>query len=139
MSLNLSAVHHVALIVSDYDKSREFYVDKLGFEIIRENHRPDRHDYKLDLRCGAIELEIFGNKLSDPAYVAPPKRIGRPEYDREACGLRHLAFYVPDVEATIAQLAQLGISCEPIRYDDYTGKAMTFFFDPDGLPLELHE
>lgn len=139
MTLDLSAIHHVAIIVSDYDKSREFYVNKLGFEVIRENHRPERHDYKLDLRCGTIELEIFGNKLSDTAYVAPPKRIGRPEYDREACGLRHLAFHVPDVEATVAELAVLGIACEPIRYDDYTGKAMTFFFDPDGLPLELHE
>lgn len=139
MTLNLSAIHHVAIIVSDYDKSRDFYVNKLGFEVIRENHRPERHDYKLDLRCGDIELEIFGNKLSDDHYQAPPKRVGRPEYDREACGLRHLAFYVPDVPATVAELAKLGIACEPIRYDDYTGKAMTFFFDPDGLPLELHE
>lgn len=71
--MKLNAVHHVALIVSDYDKSRDFYVNKLGFEIIRENHRPERHDYKLDLKCGTIELEIFGNKTSDPAYVAPPK------------------------------------------------------------------
>lgn len=138
MTLNLTAIHHVAIIVSDYDKSRDFYVNKLGFDIIRENHRPERHDYKLDLRCGNIELEIFGNKLSDPAYVAPPKRVGRPDYPSEACGLRHLAFYVPDVPATVAQLEALGIPCEPIRYDTYTGKAMTFFFDPDGLPLELH-
>ena len=90
--MKLNAVHHVALIVSDYDKSRDFYVNKLGFEIIRENHRPERHDYKLDLKCGTIELEIFGNKTSDPAYVAPPKRVGQPEYHMEACGLRHLAF-----------------------------------------------
>ena len=73
--MKLNAVHHVALIVSDYEKSRDFYVNKLGFEIIRENHRPERHDYKLDLKCGTIELEIFGNKLSDPYYVAPPKRL----------------------------------------------------------------
>lgn len=138
MTINFSAIHHVAIIVSDYDKSREFYVDKLGFEVIRENHRPNRHDYKLDLRCGDIELEIFGNKPSDPSYQAPPKRVGRPDYPREACGLRHLAFYTPDVPATVAQLESLGITCEPIRYDEFTGKAMTFFFDPDGLPLELH-
>ena len=127
--MKLSAVHHVALIVSDYDKSRDFYVNKLGFEIIRENHRPKRHDYKLDLKCGSIELEIFGNKTSDPSYVAPPKRVGQPEYHMEACGLRHLAFYVEN----------MGIYVQPISHDDYTGKKMTFFFDPDGLPLELHE
>ena len=99
--LKLKTIHHIAIIVSDYEKSRDFYVNKLGFEIIRENHRPKRHDYKLDLRCGTAELEIFGNKLSDPHYTTPPKRIGRPEYDREACGLRHLAFYVDDVEVPL--------------------------------------
>ena len=133
--MKLEAVHHIAIIVSDYDKSRDFYVNKLGFEIIRENHRPHRHDYKLDLKCGAIELEIFGNRLSDPEYVAPPVRPNRPE----ACGLRHLAFYVDDIESAVADLEQMGIFVEPIRYDDYTHKKMTFFFDPDGLPLELHE
>ena len=137
--MKLNAVHHVALIVSDYEKSRDFYVNKLGFEIIRENHRLERHDYKLDLKCGMIELEIFGNKLSDPDYVAPPKRIGQPEYHMEACGLRHLAFYVHDVDAYKAELESMGISFQPVRYDDYTGEKMTFFFDPDGLPLELHE
>lgn len=137
--MNLNVIHHVAIIVSDYNKSREFYVDKLGFEIIRENHRPERHDYKLDLRCGSIELEIFGNKLYDPDYQAPPKRIGRPEWPREACGLRHLAFYVEDVDAVKQKLEDMGIFVEPIRFDDFTGKKMTFFFDPDGLPLELHE
>lgn len=137
--MKLNAVHHVALIVSDYEKSRDFYVNKLGFEIIRENHRLERHDYKLDLKCGMIELEIFGNKLSDPDYVAPPKRIGQPEYHMEACGLRHLAFYVNDVGAYKAELESMGIYVQPVRYDDYTGEKMTFFFDPDGLPLELHE
>ncbi|WP_288275116.1 VOC family protein [uncultured Streptococcus sp.] len=137
--MKLTAVHHVALIVSDYDKSRDFYVNKLGFEVIRENHRPERHDYKLDLKCGFIELEIFGNKLSDPEYVAPPKRVGQPEYHMEACGLRHLAFYVENIEAYKEELESMGIYVQPIRHDDYTGKKMTFFFDPDGLPLELHE
>lgn len=108
----------------------------MGFEVIRENHRPKRHDYKLDLKCGDIELEIFGNKLTDSNYCAPPERISWP---REACGLRHLAFYVEDVEASRQELIALGIRVEEVRYDDYTGKKMAFFFDPDGLPLELHE
>ncbi|WP_159545211.1 VOC family protein [Streptococcus halichoeri] len=137
--MHLSAVHHIAIIVSDYERSKAFYVEQLGFDIIRENHRPERHDYKLDLRCGALELEIFGNKKSDPAYQAPPKRIGQPEYDKEACGLRHLAFHVQNIEAYVAELAAKGIPVEPIRTDDFTGEKMTFFFDPDGLPLELHE
>ena len=79
-----------------------FYVDKLGFEIIRENHRPERHDYKLDLRCGDIELEIFGNKTSDPNYVKPPKRPSYPE----ACGLRHLAFRVTNIEEVVKSLEE---------------------------------
>ena len=133
--MNLNAIHHVAIIVSDYEKSRDFYVNKLGFEIIRENHRPHRHDYKLDLACGGIELEIFGNNVSDPDYIAPPKRPNYPE----AAGLRHLAFYVEDIEETVRELEQMGIMVEPIRLDEYTQKRMTFFFDPDGLPLELHE
>ncbi|MBM7635882.1 VOC family protein [Streptococcus saliviloxodontae] len=137
--MKLEAVHHVAIIVSDYDKSRDFYVNQLGFEVIRENHRPDRHDYKLDLRCGDLELEIFGNKLTDSAYQAPPKRIGRPEYSQEACGLRHLAFRVQHIENYVARLKELNIPVEPIRQDSFTGEKMTFFFDPDGLPLELHE
>lgn len=121
-----------ASIVSDYEKSKDFYVNKLGFAIVRENFRKERNDWKLDLRVGegadAIELEIF-------AEPNPPKRVNRPE----ACGLRHLAFRVDDVEATVAELEQMGIGCEPIRLDSYTQKKMTFFFDPDGLPLELHE
>lgn len=133
--MKLDAVHHVAIIVSDYEKSREFYVNKLGFEIIRENHRPHKHDYKLDLKCGSIELEIFGNRTDSLNYVAPPKRVGYPE----AAGLRHLAFAVTDVEACKRELENMGIFVEPVRYDDYTHKKLTFFFDPDGLPLELHE
>lgn len=131
----LNTVHHIAIIVSDYELSRDFYVNKLGFEIIRENHRPERHDYKLDLRCGNIELEIFGNKTSDPNYVEPPKRPSYPE----ACGLRHLAFRVTNIEEVVKSLEEKGISCQPIRKDTFTGEKMTFFADPDGLPLELHE
>ena len=130
--ITILRIHHVAIIVSDYEKARDFYVNKLGFAVVRDNFRKERNDWKLDLRVGdgadAIELEIF-------AEPNPPKRVNRPE----ACGLRHLAFRVEDVEATVAELAQIGIECEPIRLDSYTKKKMTFFFDPDGLPLELHE
>lgn len=126
--MNLQALHHVAIIVSDYQKSKEFYVDLLGFEVIRENYRPERNDHKLDLKFGNSELEIF-------AMANNPKRVSNPE----ACGLRHLAFKVDAIEEVIAELAAKGIDCEPIRIDDYTNEKMTFFFDPDGLPLELHE
>ena len=124
----LKAVHHIAIIVSDYEVSREFYVNKLGFGVIRENYRPERGDWKLDLRCGDLELEIFG-KEDAPA---------RPSYP-EACGLRHLAFRTENIEKSVADLKAVGIATEPIRMDEYTGKKMTFFHDPDGLPLELHE
>ncbi|HEP6650441.1 TPA: VOC family protein [Streptococcus pyogenes] len=137
--MKLNAIHHVAIIVSDYNLSKNFYVNKLGFEIIRENYRPDRHDYKLDLSCGRIELEIFGKVTSDSYYQAPPKRVSQPEFKSEACGLRHLAFRVTNIESYVDDLKNLGIPVEPIRHDDYTGEKMTFFFDPDGLPLELHE
>lgn len=126
--MNLQALHHVAIIVSDYQKSKEFYVDLLGFEVIRENYRPERNDHKLDLKFGNSELEIF-------AMPNNPKRVSNPE----ACGLRHLAFKVDAIEEVIAELTAKGIDCEPIRIDDYTNEKMTFFFDPDGLPLELHE
>lgn len=126
--MKLNAVHHVAIIVSDYQRSKEFYVEKLGFQIVRENYRSQRDDWKLDLLCGDMELEIFGEPN-------PPKRVNHPE----ACGLRHLAFKVENVEAAVRELAKEGIECEPIRIDEYTGKHMTFFHDPDGLPLELHE
>ncbi|MGT2637317.1 SMU1112c/YaeR family gloxylase I-like metalloprotein [Streptococcus ratti] len=134
--MKLNAIHHVAFIVSDYEKSYDFYVNKLGFEVIRENHRPQRQDYKLDLKCGDVELEIFGNKITHTDYSAPPERVSWP---REACGLRHLAFRVKDVEKVRQELIDLGIRVEELRYDDYTGQKMAFFFDPDGLPLELHE
>ena len=127
--MNFSTIHHIAIIVSDYQAAKDFYVHRLGFEVIRENYRAERRDWKLDLRINAdTELEIF-------AEENPPKRVSRPE----ACGLRHLAFRVENVEAEVKALAERGIECEPIRTDAYTGKKMTFFFDPDGLPLEIHE
>lgn len=125
----LSTIHHIAIIVSDYQISRDFYVNKLGFQIIRENYRPDRDDWKLDLRVNdATELEIFGVKN-------PPKRVTRPE----AAGLRHLAFLTRDIEADVAELKGKGIAAEPVRIDEFSGKKFTFFSDPDGLPIELHE
>ena len=124
----LKRIHHVAIIVSDYPKSRAFYVDKLGFEVVRENYRPARRDYKLDLRLGDAELEIFGI----------PPTPERPSYP-EARGLRHLAFQVDDVDLAVEWLKARGIECEKVRLDEFTGKRMTFFKDPDGLPLEIHE
>ena len=127
--MKLNSVHHIAIIVSNIEKAREFYIKKLGFEAIRENYRKERDDWKLDLRVDEhTELEIFAEKN-------PPKRVNRPE----ACGLRHLAFRVESVEETVKELGEIGIECEPIRTDTYTGEKMTFFFDPDGLPLEIHE
>ena len=109
--------------------SRDFYVNKLGFSVIRENFRPEKGDWKLDLQINdSTELEIFGVRN-------PPKRVTHPE----AAGLRHLAFRVDSVEKTAAELKTLGIPVEPIRMDEYSGKKFTFFADPDGLPLELHE
>lgn len=123
--MNLSKIHHIAIIVSDYEAAKDFYVNKLGFSVIRENYRSERKDWKLDLRVNEhTELEIF-------AEEDPPKRVNRPE----ACGLRHLAFCVDSVEQTVRELAEVGIECEPIRVDEYTGKKMTFFHDPD-FPLE---
>lgn len=127
--MKLNCIHHIAIIVSDLEAAKAFYVNKLGFSVIRENYRAGREDWKLDLRMNDdTELEIFVENN-------PPKRVSRPE----ACGLRHLAFRVDSVEETVRELEQLGIPCEPVRLDDYTGAKMTFFFDPDGLPLEIHE
>lgn len=126
--MQLNKIHHIAIIGSDYQKSKHFYVDLLGFKVIRENYREDRDDYKIDLQCGDLEIELFIIKDA-------PKRLSYPE----ASGLRHLAFAVKDVEVTVNELKAKGIESEPIRIDTYTHKKMTFFFDPDGLPLEIHE
>ena len=124
--MNLTMIHHIAIIVSNYEKSKDFYVNKLGFQILRENYREDRGDYKLDLKLGECELEIFSGKNN-------PKRPSYPE----ACGLRHLAFKVDDIEKEVEELKSLGVEVEPIRLDEITNKRMTFFQDPDGLPLEF--
>jgi glyoxylase I family protein len=127
--LNIKKIHHIAIICSDYQKSKEFYVSILGFNILQEVYRESRDSYKLDLALQqnyVIELFSFPN---------PPKRTSRPE----ATGLRHLAFAVDDIDASIIYLNDNGIKTEPIRIDEYTGKKFTFFEDPDGLPLELYE
>lgn len=121
--------HHAALIVQDYAVSRVFYCDVLGLDVLAENYRQERGSWKLDLAldCGG-QLEIF-------SFPDPPPRASRPE----ACGLRHLAFQVSDLDAAIAKLAQHSVPVEPIRIDEFTGRRFTFFQDPDGLPLELYE
>jgi len=126
--MKLNSIHHIAIIVSNYEVSKNFYVNILGFEIIRENYRKERNSYKLDLRIGNSEIELF-------SMLEPPQRLTRPE----ACGLRHLAFCVNNIEDVIDELNSKGIVTEPIRIDEYTNKKFTFFNDPDGLPLELHE
>ena len=126
--MNFNKIHHIAIIGSSYEKTKHFYVDLLGFEVVRENYREERDDYKIDLKCGEQEIELF------IIPGAPP----RPSYP-EARGLRHLAFRVDDVEAAVERLAARGVEAEPVRMDPYTQKRMTFFHDPDGLPLELHE
>ena len=126
--MKLTQVHHIAIITSDYDKTIDFYVKKLGFEILRENHRPEKGDVKLDLKFGDMELEVF----------VVPNAPKRPNYP-EALGLRHLAFKVDDIHEAVKWLNERGIETEPVRFDVYTKNYATFFHDPDGLPLEIHE
>ena len=120
--------HHIAVIASDWEQAREFYVNKLGFELIREAYRPAQDDYLRMLRLGETTLEIFINPGN-------PERVTDPE----AKGLRHLAFHVDNVEETARWLNSRGVETEPIREDKVNGGRFTFFKDPDGLPLEIHE
>ena len=124
----LNKQHHIAIIGSDWDKTGAFYVDKLGFELIREVYRPEVGDYLRMLKLGDTVLEVF----IKPGY---PERVTNPE----AKGLRHLAFHVENIGPAVAWLNSLGIETEPIREDRVNGGRFTFFKDPDGLPLELHE
>ena len=127
--LNLKKIHHIAIICSDYQRSKEFYTEILGLEILQEVYRKERDSYKLDLALQknyCIELFSFPN---------PPTRVSRPE----ALGLRHLAFAVEDIEKEVEKLNAKGIYIEPIRVDEYSLKKFTFFEDPDGLPIELYE
>ncbi len=121
--------HHIALIVSNYAKSKSFYTEILGARIIAETYRTERQSYKLDLRfADGSQIELF-------SFPNPPKRVNSPE----ACGLRHLAFKVQDIEQAVTELEQKGVISEPIRIDELTGKRYTFFRDPDDLPLEFYE
>ena len=124
--MDFNKIHHVAIICSNYEISKEFYVEKLGFEIIREIYREERQSYKLDLKLGESQIELF-------SFPNSPKRPSYPE----ACGLRHLAFEVNDIEEAVKELKGKNIQVEEIRIDEYTEKKFTFFNDPDGLPLEL--
>ena len=125
--MKLGVIHHIAVICSDKSAALEFYHEKLGFRIIRENYRPERDDWKIDLEMGDCELELFIMK-GHPSRLSP-----------EAYGLRHLAFRVESVDRMVAELEEKGIPCEPVRTDTFTGEKMTFFHDPDGLPIEIHE
>ncbi len=129
MCFQLNEIQHIAIIVSDYETAKTFYTEKLGFKILKEHIREKRNDRILLLRVNdTTQLEIF-------VMPDPPKRVTRPE----ACGLRHLAFRVENVEETVRELNMRGIACEPIRTDSFTGEKMTFFTDPDGLPIEIRE
>ncbi|WP_294131912.1 VOC family protein [Sphingobium sp.] len=124
----MRTVHHIAIICSDYARSRAFYRDILQLPVIREVWRAERQSWKCDLDAGNTQIELF-------SFPNPPARISRPE----ACGLRHLAFTIANIDAEVARLDAAGVACEPIRIDEYTGQRFTFFTDPDGLPLELYE
>ena len=127
--LNIKKIHHVAIIASDYEKSKYFYTEILGFKILKETYRAKRDSYKLDLMIdGEYQIELF-------SFVNPPKRLTNPE----ATGLRHLAFEVENIEASVKYLKEKNIEVEPVRVDEITNKKFTFFKDPDDLPLELYE
>ncbi|CAE6940401.1 COG0346 Lactoylglutathione lyase and related lyases [Vibrio sp. B1FIG11] len=123
------AIHHVAIICSDYPRSKRFYTEVLGLKVIAENYREARDSYKLDLALpDGSQVELF-------SFPGTPERPSFPE----AQGLRHLAFLVDDVEQAKAYLESNDVEVEPIRIDEFTGKAFTFFQDPDGLPLEIYQ
>lgn len=127
--MKFSHIHHVAIICSDYGVSKDFYTRILGFEVIHETYRTERQSYKLDLRIDdRSQIELF-------SFPDAPKRPSYPE----AQGLRHLAFTVENIEKAVEYLNSFDVKTEPIRTDEITGKRFTFFFDPDGLPLELYE
>jgi glyoxylase I family protein len=126
--MKLQHIHHVAIICSDYQKSKHFYTEILSLTILRETYRAERDSYKLDLELNGVQVELF-------SFPNPPLRPSYPE----ARGLRHLAFAVEDLDKFVEYLESHQINCEPIRTDERTGKRFTFFSDPDTLPLELYE
>lgn len=127
--MRISAIHHVAIICSDYRRSKHFYTQVLGLSLLAEVHREARRSYKLDLALpGGGQIELF-------SFPDPPPRPSYPE----ACGLRHLAFAVDDIDACVAELQSQAVAVEAVRVDEYTGRRYTFFADPDGLPIEFYE
>lgn len=129
MALAFRRIHHVAIICSDYERSKRFYVSVLGGAVVSETYRSERRSFKLDIEYGGgARIELF-------SFPGPPSRVSRPE----ACGLRHLAFEVDDVEASKRALEKMGVDVEGVRIDELTGMRYTFFSDPDGLPIELYE
>jgi glyoxylase I family protein len=127
--VQINKIHHIAIICSDYARSKRFYVDILKLPIIAETFRSERNSYKLDLRVGDRDaIELF-------SFPDPPARPSKPE----ACGLRHLAFAVDRLEDNVSYLTAMGVAVEPIRIDPITGRKFTFFKDPDDLPLEIYE
>jgi len=125
----INKVHHIAIICSDYERSKRFYTEVLGFSVVREVYRTERDSYKLDLNVGdEYQIELF-------SFPNPPARTSHPE----AAGLRHLAFEVDDLDVAVKHIEAHGIAVEPIRIDEFTGKRFTFFVDPDGLPVEFVE
>lgn len=127
--MKLRKIHHIAIVCSDYERSKDFYTRILGLDIIEETYREERDSYKLDLSVGDyIRIELF-------SFPDAPERPSYPE----ATGLRHLAFAASNLDETVAHLSFQGIQIEPVRVDEITGKRFTFFFDPDNLPLELYE
>ncbi len=127
--MRLTRIHHVAVICSDYARSKQFYTEVLGLRIVAETYRAARHSFKLDLALpDGSQLELF-------SFPNPPTRPSYPE----ACGLRHLAFEVPDLEACLRDLQRRGVPTEPVRVDELTHRRFTFFADPDDLPIELYE
>lgn len=127
--LGLKQVHHIAIIASDYQISKQFYCNILGFTLQAEAYREERDSWKGDLALnGQYVIELF-------SFPFPPARPSRPE----ACGLRHLAFSVDNLDQAVEHLEKNGVRCEVIRIDPFTEKRFTFFTDPDGLPLELYQ
>ena len=127
--LKLNRIHHIAIICSDYEKSKHFYTEVLGLKVLREVYREARQSYKLDLEVGGhYQIELF-------SFPDPAPRPSRPE----AAGLRHLAFEVDNLEEAVAAVESNNVAVERIRVDEFTGKRFTFFADPDGLPIEFYE
>ena len=127
--LHITGLHHVAIIASDYARSKHFYTEVLGLRVVAEHYRAERDSWKLDLALpDGTQVELF-------SFPSPPPRVSRPE----ACGLRHLALRVADLDAVVAHLHAQEVATEPVRVDEYTGRRFTFFADPDDLPLELYE